>query len=63
MAAARRPAGVAGRRTGAYRPGADKLLTDADGVSAISLADFAVALLDEAERPVHQRTRFTVASA
>ncbi|MEV4124131.1 NAD(P)H-binding protein [Nocardia sp. NPDC049707] len=54
---------VPGRRTGAYRLGADELLTDADGVSAISLADFAVALLDEAERPVHQRTRFTVASA
>ncbi|MEV5832497.1 NAD(P)H-binding protein [Nocardia sp. NPDC052112] len=53
---------VRGRRTGTYRLGTDELLTDADGVSAISLADFAVALLDEAERPLHRRTRFTVAS-
>ncbi|WP_063040312.1 NAD(P)-dependent oxidoreductase [Nocardia pseudovaccinii] len=53
---------VPGRRTGAYRLGTDELLTNADGVSAISMADFAVALLDEAERPAHRRTRFTVAS-
>ncbi|WP_433526634.1 NAD(P)-dependent oxidoreductase [Nocardia pseudovaccinii] len=53
---------VPGRRTGAYRLGTDELLTNADGVSAMSMADFAVALLDEAERPAHRRTRFTVAS-
>jgi putative NADH-flavin reductase len=28
----------------------------------ISMEDFAVALLDEAERPGHARARFTVAS-
>ena len=30
------------------------------GESRISTADLAVALLDEAERPKHHRTRFTV---
>ena len=49
-----------GARTGRHRLGTDELLVDADGRSAISTADFAVALLDEAERPAHRRTRFTV---
>lgn len=50
-----------GERTGAYRKGTDELLVDDSGRSAISMEDFAVALLDEAERPAHRRTRFTVA--
>ncbi|MEU4548034.1 NAD(P)-dependent oxidoreductase [Nonomuraea dietziae] len=50
-----------GTRTGAYRLGADELLLDAHGTSAISMEDLAVALLDEAEHPRHRRTRFTVA--
>ena len=50
-----------GIRTGAYRLGSDELLTDESGVSAISMEDFAVALLDEAEHPQHHRTRFTAA--
>lgn len=49
-----------GERTGAYRVGTDELLIDARGESRISIEDFAVALLDEAERPRHHRTRFTV---
>ncbi|MCO5988744.1 NAD(P)H-binding protein [Actinoallomurus spadix] len=49
-----------GERTGAYRLGADELLVDAGGESRISMEDFAVALLDEAEHPRHHRTRFTV---
>ncbi|MFJ8039585.1 NAD(P)-dependent oxidoreductase [Kitasatospora sp. NPDC096147] len=49
-----------GERTGRYRLGADELIVDADGGSAISMEDVAVALLDEAERPRHHRTRFTV---
>ncbi|UGT55591.1 NAD(P)-dependent oxidoreductase [Nocardia asteroides] len=58
------PADLApGVRTGNYRIGGDELLVDADGTSAISMEDFAVALLDEAERPAHRRTRFTVAAA
>ncbi|MFI6049988.1 NAD(P)-dependent oxidoreductase [Streptomyces violascens] len=49
-----------GVRTGAYRLGADDLIVDAEGNSAISMEDLAVALLDEAETPRHHRTRFTV---
>lgn len=50
-----------GPRTGDYRLGGDRLITDAAGESRISTADLAVALLDEAERPKHSRTRFSVA--
>jgi len=50
-----------GERTGSYRLGGDELVVDADGRSAISIEDFAVALIDEAEQPRHRRTRFTVA--
>ncbi|WP_031076750.1 NAD(P)-dependent oxidoreductase [Streptomyces sp. NRRL WC-3742] len=50
-----------GERTGRYRLGRDDLLLDADGNSAISMEDLAVALLDEAETPTHRRTRFTAA--
>ena len=48
-------------RTGRYRTGGDQLLTDEAGNSKISLEDYAVAMLDEAERPRHHRTRFSVA--
>ncbi|WP_067477225.1 NAD(P)-dependent oxidoreductase [Nocardia amamiensis] len=54
---------VPGKRTGTYRLGTDELLARADGLSAISIEDFAVALLDEAERPAHRRARFTVVAA
>ncbi|MEV0246677.1 NAD(P)H-binding protein [Nocardia sp. NPDC050712] len=54
---------IPGHRTGSYRLGRDELLTDAAGISTISMEDFAVALLDEAERPAHRQTRFTVAAA
>lgn len=50
-----------GRRTGQYRVGSDVLLVDGNGDSAISMEDFAVALIDEAGRPRHARARFTVA--
>lgn len=50
-----------GERTGTYRVGKDHLLTDAEGNSRISTEDYAVAMLDEAERPQHHRERFTVA--
>ncbi|MFE1593474.1 NAD(P)-dependent oxidoreductase [Nocardia sp. NPDC058705] len=53
---------IPGTRTGDYRVGADELLVDSKGVSSISMEDFAVALLDEAEQPVHRRARFTVAA-
>ena len=51
----------AGERTGAYRLGSDELVVDADGDSSISIADLAVALFDEIDRPRHRRRRFTVA--
>lgn len=49
-----------GPRTGNFRLGKDQLLIDAEGNSAISNADYAVALLDELEHPQHSRQRFTV---
>lgn len=50
-----------GERTGRYRVGDDHLLRDDEGVSAISAEDFAVAIVDEAERPHHGGLVFTVA--
>lgn len=50
-----------GQRTGRYRTGTDQLLTDDKGESRISVEDYAVALMDEVERPAHSRKRFTVA--
>ena len=49
-----------GQRTGVFRFGADDLLFDADGKSWISMEDYAVALVDELERPAHVKKRFTV---
>jgi len=50
-----------GQRTGIFRLGTDSLLTDGEGNSRISLQDYAVAMIDELERPAHARARFTVA--
>ncbi len=50
-----------GERKGRYRIGSDTLVVDEDGNSAISMEDIAVAMLDEAENPKHQKQRFTVA--
>jgi putative NADH-flavin reductase len=49
-----------GERTGKFRLGSDNLVTDAKGVSRISAEDYAVALVDELEKPQHVRQRFTV---
>ena len=49
-----------GEKTNKYRIGSDQLLVDANGVSRISVEDFANALLDELDRPMHVRKRFTV---
>jgi putative NADH-flavin reductase len=51
---------VEGERTGRYRTGTDYLLYNSDGLSTISLQDYAVAMLDETEKPAHHRQRFTV---
>ena len=50
-----------GKRTGKYRTTGDQLLTDSAGKSFISFEDYAVAVLDELERPRHVRRRFGVA--
>lgn len=51
----------AGERTGSFRLGLDKLLIDDEGKSRISQEDFAIAMIDELERPQHIRQRFTLA--
>lgn len=50
-----------GERTGKFRTGGDKLLTDEHGKSVISMEDFAVAIVDEIENPTHVREQMTVA--
>ena len=50
-----------GARTGKFRLGGDRLVTDADGKSRISYDDYAIALVDELEHPQHIRNRFTAA--
>jgi uncharacterized protein len=50
---------VEGERTGKFRVGKDALLTNDKG-SSISFEDYAVALVDEIEKPAHSRRRFTV---
>jgi putative NADH-flavin reductase len=49
-----------GERTGHYRLGKDQLVKDKEGESKISTQDYAMAMLDELERPQHVRERFTL---
>lgn len=49
-----------GERTGRFRLGGDQLLADAQGNSRISVEDYALAFIDELEKPAHRRQRFTV---
>ena len=50
-----------GERTGNFRVGGDQLMEDERGKSRISRADFAVAILDEAELELYTGQRFSVA--
>jgi hypothetical protein len=50
----------AGERTGKFRLAKDSLISDENQQSRISLEDYAVALVDELEKPQHERQRFTV---
>jgi putative NADH-flavin reductase len=50
-----------GERTGEFRLGGDHLLEDDEGQSQISFEDFAIAIVDEIEKPKHSRQRFTAA--
>jgi len=56
------PAGniAPGERTGQFRLGEDELIVDEHGQSAISVEDYALAMLDEVENPAHHRERFTI---
>jgi putative NADH-flavin reductase len=49
-----------GERTGKFRLGGDQLLIGSDGKSFISVQDYAMAMIDELEKPAHERKRFTV---
>ena len=49
-----------GERIGKFRVGEETLLSDAAGKSWISMEDYAIAMLDEIEKPAHSRQRFTV---
>ena len=50
-----------GERSGKYRVGSDQLLVDGNGVSRITVPDYAVALLDRIEQHDALRQRITVA--
>lgn len=52
---------VPGERTAKFRLGQDQMLVDGKGESRISVEDYAVAMLNEAEQEQHSRSRFTVA--
>ncbi|MFC3039766.1 NAD(P)-dependent oxidoreductase [Virgibacillus xinjiangensis] len=49
-----------GKRTGSYQVGKDVLLVNSQGESYISYADYAIAVVDEAEKAEHVNQRFTV---
>lgn len=49
-----------GVRTGKFRLGKDDLIADAKGESRVSMEDYAIALVDELERPQHRGERFTI---
>ncbi|MCE4556672.1 NAD(P)-dependent oxidoreductase [Roseateles cellulosilyticus] len=50
---------VPGERTGQFRLGTESPVFDAQGESRISVADLAVAIVNELEAPQHRRGRFT----
>lgn len=50
-----------GEFRGEYRVGGDVLVSDSEGESFISGADFGVAVVNEVETPKHHRARFNVA--
>jgi uncharacterized protein len=51
---------VPGERTGKFRLGKDELIADEQHESRISMEDYAIALVDEVEKPRHIRQRFSV---
>jgi hypothetical protein len=51
---------VPGERTGKFRLGTNNLIMDEKGESKISFADYAIALVDEIEKPAHLKGSFSV---
>jgi putative NADH-flavin reductase len=51
-----------GKRTGSYKKGKDNLIVNSKGNSYVSYADYAIAVLDEIEKPQHINERFTLVS-
>lgn len=50
-----------GERTGKFRLGKDDLIIDpVTNSSHISVQDYAVAMVDELEKPAHHKERFTI---
>jgi uncharacterized protein len=49
-----------GSRTGKFRLGENDLVADDKGQSRISMEDYAIALVDELEKPAHRKARFTI---
>jgi len=49
-----------GDRTGSYLLGGEEYFTNAEGVSRISYADYAIAMVDEIVNPKHHQERFAV---
>jgi putative NADH-flavin reductase len=56
------PAGTIapGDRTGKFRLGKDQIIKDSKGESKISTQDYAMAMIDELEKPSHVKERFTI---
>ena len=56
------PAGIIepGQRTNKFRLGQDDMIMNSSGESKISVQDYAVAMIDELEKPAHHRERFTI---
>ena len=51
---------IPGARTGTFRLGLENLIADASGTSTVSMEDFAIAMVDEIEKPAHLNQRFTI---
>jgi len=49
-----------GERTGKFRLGTKELIANDNGESRISMEDYAIAMVDEIERPRHERGAFSV---
>jgi uncharacterized protein len=51
---------VQGERTGKFRLGTKELVADAKNDSRISFQDYSIALVDEIEKPAHERASYSV---